>query len=718
MKFKKAAIRNFRLLRNVDITFSTDEKTHLTIIRAANDSGKTTTLTALQWGLYGDRALPNKGRDFRLAPLDWDRSKNSVVDIQVIIEFEHYKQIPLGAGKYEHETIVYRLIRSAVETLHSDIDYSRIPSTVSLFELTDQGDLPITKPEVILDDIMPAELREVFFTDGDRALSFIEAESSLSLKRKRVKGAIRSLLGLDIIESALDHAKAATRVINEKLARHSKDSNLATIATELSDKLKSLDRLNTAYTDCHDKSETNDGQLAEIEININNILVRGNEEDLKNERDKNIRLIQYLSQQREDLDVKKSDLLFKQSIAYGLTNNTVDIAMQKLNSLKSKGTIPSSTISVLQERMKTSSCFCGESIDEHTTEGLKRHNHLKDVIQNSQSADEKNKVLGELFYDMRSVDAARATFSDNWREEYLRLIKSGETLKSQTLTAEKTRRDIDLKLGKLKGTNHAELKSLKSTLKQAGRELDEKKGSLGHRIKLLERDLKDLEARREKAGKSEKLKNSKMSELDAARDIVSILEETLQNIQHEELDKVSEKMNQYFLEMICSDPEQGAIIRKAHLTRDYDILVYGPKGQKLNPDVDINGASRRALTLSFILALTTVSGYESPNVIDTPLGMTTDEVKRSILLKSIAYSNQLVLFLTRSEIYLCEDILDDAGVVQTMTNSAHFPEKLASKPPTEYAEVLVCSCNHRQYCSICSRIGDDKRKELSYRNEV
>ena len=36
----------------------------------------------------------------------------------------------------------------------------------------------------------------------------------------------------------------------------------------------------------------------------------------------------------------------------------------------------------------------------------------------------------------------------------------------------------------------------------------------------------------------------------------------------------------------------------------------------LNPDRDLNGASRRALTIAFILALTDVSEVEAPNTID------------------------------------------------------------------------------------------------------
>ena len=42
-------------------------------------------------------------------------------------------------------------------------------------------------------------------------------------------------------------------------------------------------------------------------------------------------------------------------------------------------------------------------------------------------------------------------------------------------------------------------------------------------------------------------------------------------------------MNNIFLEMIVSDPEQGGTIQKAEINKDFDILVYGPNDKMLNP---------------------------------------------------------------------------------------------------------------------------------------
>ena len=114
--------------------------------------------------------------------------------------------------------------------------------------------------------------------------------------------------------------------------------------------------------------------------------------------------------------------------------------------------------------------------------------------------------------------------------------------------------------------------------------------------------------------------------------------------------------------------------------------------------------SRRALTLSFILALTKVSEVEAPNVIDTPLGMTSGYVKRSILRTAIRESAQLVLFLTPDEIAGTEEIIDEAGgVVLTLTNPAHYPKMLVNDPGVAERKVLRCECDHRSVCQLCER---------------
>ena len=106
--------------------------------------------------------------------------------ITATVEFEvtTYRQ---ALGRVRETRRRYLLVRSAFEDVDSLA--RRSPSTVKLFLLDDSGASPIDAPEAIVNDELPPELRDVFFTDGDRALSFIEADVARATKRERVQRA-------------------------------------------------------------------------------------------------------------------------------------------------------------------------------------------------------------------------------------------------------------------------------------------------------------------------------------------------------------------------------------------------------------------------------------------------------------------------------------------------------------------------------------------------
>lgn len=193
-----------------------------------------------------------------------------------------------------------------------------------------------------------------------------------------------------------------------------------------------------------------------------------------------------------------------------------------------------------------------------------------------------------------------------------------------------------------------------------------------------------------------------MLRLQVAHDLQQILINALETMKTRELAQVSERMNALFLEMIGADPARRSIITRAAITPEFRIVVFGRYDHPLDPSRDLNGASRRALTIAFILALTRVSEVEAPNVIDTPLGMTSGYVKRAIVQLSSGQSSQLILFLTHDEIKGCEDILDDRiGRIHTFTNPALYPKILAHDPGTNDTGIMLCECGHRQHCQTC-----------------
>ena len=227
---------------------------------------------------------------------------------------------------------------------------------------------------------------------------------------------------------------------------------------------------------------------------------------------------------------------------------------------------------------------------------------------------------------------------------------------------------------------------------------------LAERIEVKEGEREQINKERLDAEKKESKYLRRLAEETAAKDLLGVIAGTVAVLSGETLQEVSRKMNEIFLDMIVADPDQSGLIQRARLTNAYDIVVTGPEGRSLDPDRDLSGAQRRALTLAFILALVEVSGVKAPNVVDTPLGMTSGPVRRAVLEYAALHSTQLVLLLTGSEITGTEDILDRfTGQTYTLTNTDHYPERLKNDPQTGRLETLVCECDYRSSCRICER---------------
>lgn len=705
MKLLRAEFENFRMLRDLELQFSSEPDRKLTVIRAANESGKTTILHALQWALYGDDALPGKGQGFRLHPIDWNARDGQRVPIIAKVEFEMttstYRRVSGGLRKTRQR---YLLVRSAYENM--DSQEPRLASTVNLFALSDSGASPIDAPESLINEELPLELREVFFTDGDRALSFIEAEVARSTKRGRVQRAIRSLLGLGVIDDALKHVRKSSSEANKKAKQIGKGSELNQIASRLEVVTNDLEKLEIDLEDAKQQFGVFDEKVDEIDRSIAIALQKGagNKEKLQKDLDRTKHEIKYLDAQLEAAYKEHSALFRSRSIAADLLASLLGRAFEKLDELHDQGEIPNTTIPVLQDRLSAEVCICGETLKASNAGGEKRRAHIQELIEKAQRADEVQEMITGLYYGTKELQIDRGAQSSMWLEDYKKVVKHRDGIQTLRDEAGRKFRGLELQLDSLPDTDIQSLRETRRRYKdQRDRYLSEQ-SVIETRLVSLQREHDDLKIQSKRL-LSEQEKGARiLAELEVIQDVTKILQGAYEQITDEELQKVSELMNSIFLEMIGADPEQGAIIRRAEISREFDIIVYGPNDRTLDPDRDLNGASRRALTLAFILALTKISEVEAPNVIDTPLGMTSGYVKRSILRTAIQRSAQLVLFLTHDEIAGCEDIIDEAaGMVYTLTNPAHYPKMLLNDPNVVERKVLRCECNHRSDCKLCRR---------------
>ena len=700
MKLIRAEFKNFRLLRDLKLDFSTDKT--LTVIRAENETGKTTILNGLLWALYGDNSLPNEGKDYRLHPIDWDVSNGGQVPISVQVDFETTVLWHRSTRSTETRR-QYRIIRSAFETLDGT-EWKRAASTIKLALIENTGSEFIKHPEAEINEELPPELRDMFFTDGDRALSFIEATVSNTTKRGRVQKAIRSLLRLGVIENALNHVKKTATEVNKAAIGIASDEKQAQIAT----RVEQIDKDTADREKKRDEAKAQfaafDEKFSETQKSIYAALARGNREELERDIKEARQQLKRVNSQQAETIKEHSELFKSLSLSRDLLAPVLDKSLGKLNNLRDQGKIPQETIPVLEEKLKGATCICGESLDPNYVDGKRRREHIQCLIDKSQKADELQSSILALYHHSLFLLPAQITDSERWLAEYTKIFKRRDYLLSLQEEQGQKLRALETQLDDIPDTDIQGLRDAEKYYREQRDRFNVEQARLETQLEGLKNERSSLSAQLNNFLREQAKGDRILAQLEVTQDVKQVLESSYNRITNEELDKVSELMNSIFLEMIGADPEQNAIIQKAEISKEFDILVYGPDIRALNPDRDLNGASRRALTLAFILALTRVSEVKAPNVIDTPLGMMSGYVKRSVLKTAIRESSQLVLFLTRSEIADCEDILDtEAGQVITLTNPAHYPRMLVNDPQVKEHKVLQCGCNHRKECPVCQR---------------
>jgi DNA sulfur modification protein DndD len=709
MKLLKVKINNFRILRNVELEFSIDNKKNLTVIRAENATGKTTMLDAIIWGFFGFKNSGKSSTDYRLHPLDWDTTVSEQVPVEIEINFSNSSTINQDNGQTTEENN-YKLIRSITETITEHNSFSKGQEFITLLLQTDEGWKKLPNPESTIKQIMGTNVKDLFFTNGDDALSFITSFSTT--RRKKVKSAIRDMLSFEMIENAINHVKKNINYLQKNSQSFGGSAELEKIGNKLQNQRDSLENF-------EDQKYSLENQLEAAIISINNdqkdleeILKSGYKDKLSKELESIRKTKDIYKAQKSDLEENHAKFFMNNSIHSVLLSRSIQKTSELLTKLNKQGKIPKTSIPYLRDLIINEKCIC--------TRELKQGGDFSKIISQIINEQDQNSDLDERVNNLRYKASERSQdlikFKETWNTKLLEIIKTRIKINDELADLKGEEKRLLNQIDELPDSDVQLVRDNIKTSEQIRDRLQSDLFKIKQTISLTQTAINELSKNFDELHIKDQKSKELAYKLKASKDIMIVLENTYKFVEGNEIPEVSKYLGNYFLEMIKSSREDSRTIRQAFVNEEYEIIVLGINDQNLDTVEDLNGASRRALTFAFILALTKVSGVNSPNMIDTPLGMMSPEIKSAVLDVSTRESSQLILFLTRSEINDIEEVIDKkAGKIITLTNSDHYPDKLVNKPSTKYNEVITCDCSHRQFCDKCNRISDEKNNKYKYR---
>lgn len=696
LRFKQIRFENFLVFHDAVVDFALDGR--VSVLRAENGSGKTTFLRAMEWVIYGDDALPG-GTKYRLHPPDHRMPDDGPVVIAVELD------VVLTDGAEERGAT----IRRRTEVTPFANGWSR-----SLSEAEFNWDDGTHGDEEELEARLPWRLREFFFTDGDKATDYVggidedervsssargPAEAAL---RSNVTEAIKSLLGLDLLEAVRAKAAAQSRELDQELAKTSGSEALAEARAARDDAHSHLDQLKAdAQSDEQERTRL-EGQIDSLEQQRDELLRSGDPSDLERKiaaAEKGIRAAKEamkVAQRDESATLRSSQLTY--TAAAPMLRDYVDRAQPLVDS----GVVPATYLWWVRKRLEDGKCMCGCGLDPSGGPAdQERYETVTELIRASERESKAANHAGDLYYHLAAQ--MESLQHQTWLERLASVRRKQQEARQQIVEGERVLSEAQPKLEALAGSPIETLRQQIQTLRQKDRELERRIGSLHAEIKTASDDAvasdRKLEAARRRAHTAGDLS------IKAAlyQDALEVLDRARQTRTRQDVVSLSERMNHVFKQMIG----QNEIISEVRVTRSdadlYEVVGLGIDGERMDVAHQFNGASKRALTNAFVLALGETAGVEAPNVIDTPLGMMDPAVRRNVYEVMAKECAQLVLLLTRSEIVGIEDYLDSTAHVLTVTNQGSGDIVNRQFPDTRS---VVCRCNHRQFCNVCERVGD------------
>jgi DNA sulfur modification protein DndD len=235
MIINKLKIKDFRQFSGEQvIEFAIDKKKNITVIHGENGSGKTTLLNAITWCLY-----EFTGHDFEES--DFLISKKAVAESKNNDEMECSVEMLFNDADTDYE------IRRSYIFVSSGKDGipRKAKEKFELYTKKDGQRKKVENPAVTINKIIPEEIHSYFFFNGERIDKLAMRSNS-----SEIRDAIKLLLGVTILERAIDHLKQARKKIGKELTENNQVNHqskeiigkLDALNDELIDREKSLEQ--------------------------------------------------------------------------------------------------------------------------------------------------------------------------------------------------------------------------------------------------------------------------------------------------------------------------------------------------------------------------------------------------------------------------------------------------------------------------------------------
>ncbi|MDF1628847.1 MAG: AAA family ATPase [Alcanivoracaceae bacterium] len=628
MRIDSIAISNFRQFHGEsELLFPYSDSKNVIVIHGDNGSGKTSILNAFKWVLYGT--------------VDFDTGDEGIVNDIALQEAGESGIAKVKVSlKFQHDSYKYYAERSQDFRLFSGKPKPVSTSKVIVTKIAPDGQiLDEPNPEIALKFILPNNLQPYFFFNGER----IE-KLSYSSRSEDIKDAIKNLMGLTIVERAIEHLEKG---VKRELSKDTSDFD----SQESKDTALELARSEQEREDCidHIKQLSDnirhiDSEIEDIDMALKGIEKVAEKQERRLEHEKGIeekagKIRNLESQQRSIISSRGFMALGKKSF-----NSAYEI----LSSEKKQGRLPAKVRAQLVEDLLASKvCICGRDIKEDSAEY---------GVVSSLKNDLSDQRLEDAFFEVLSNAKSVDSMSNDFFSE-LRMIRE----QISSLNKEKTdlNHKVDALTDELKGINIDNVNNLEDRRKRLKENREYNGGQKAISINSLsgiEKKLSELLTKMKNLQDAEGKVQISQQRINSAKRINEALTRLLSFLTNDVREKLSKQVQETF----------SSIIRKpyfAEISSSFTLEVYKPlpNGQRTLVTEKSTGESQ-VCSLSFIASIvsdakqkhlsgggTFYRGGIYPLVMDSPFGALDPEYRKLVARYIPKLADQVIILVSESQ---------------------------------------------------------------------
>jgi len=609
MKIKSLELTNFKQFYGnqiVDISTSSDK--NVTVFRGVNGTGKTSLFTAINWCLYG---IGHEGMgEIVNKQIVADAKDNDEVEANVKVRFSDKSYDFVAERSLVFQKLDGRLINEK--------------QNFYLFQIDKQGQTTkIPNPEGKMDSILPKNVREYFFFNGEKMDDLTRPGNT------KIEDAIKNIMHLPIIDKAVVHLSSITKEYRSEISK---------IATDRLEKLiKEQDNLEKEIEKLRKDNENIDNEIIKDETQIKDlekILADSKEVGQLQLRRKQLQDDLFILENERDSAEDKVQETLKTCYPFFLASRAKK-ALEIINNQVEKGKIPSGIRKqFIEGLLSNGECICGRPIEVQTP----AYYAMIKLLSSSQSSQFEDSIL-----DLRGNIQ---TINDLTSERLAKLHDYAKQYFSKVKMIEVKEREIDDLNRRIGSSEEIDIRKLEARLQSFRNDKDNLNYQKGKNISKIEEKQSTIE-NIIKQREEEEIKQENLIKLSAR--------EKLANKSHVAIVDIREKFYEATRSRIESETKKvfnnlawkTDQFNDINLDKDFHFEVIDRWGKPSREE--LSAGERQILSLSFITAISRLSGEEAPIIMDTPFARLSKNHLETTTATLPNLLPQLILFVTDTE---------------------------------------------------------------------